>query len=80
MFKFFKQLFRHKCRKWEHRTLVSADGQTFYPLRKCKSCGLEQIQDCMGRWSDLKTCSFSYLPCYEEYHRKRFETAKERGP
>ena len=77
MFKFLKRLFRHRCRKWDQRTLVSADGQTFYRVRKCRACGLEQIQDFLGLWNDIKTFKFSIMPCFEEHHRKQFESARE---
>jgi hypothetical protein len=59
---------------WVKSDLIAQDGQTIYGVRD-KPGHEREVQDRWNRWTPESKAKFSVLPCFEEYHRRRFFTA-----
>ena len=59
---------------WVESQLISRDGQMIYTVRQ-RPGEERQILHCWRGWVPVSQARFSTLPCFEDYHREKFETA-----
>ena len=61
-------------RKWKESKLISQDGQMVYIVRDREGEERQVLHRLRG-WEPVSAARFSTLPCFEDYHREKFETA-----
>jgi hypothetical protein len=60
---------------WVESQLISRDGQTIYTVRDRTGSERQILHAMRHEWTPVGKAQFSTLPCFEDYHRKKFETA-----
>ena len=68
---------RHVLRSgpWRESQLISRDGQTIYTVRDREGEESQILHAWRRVWTPISKAQFSTLPCYEDYHREKFNTA-----
>ena len=61
-------------RPWRESQLISRDGQMIYTVREREGDERQVLHNWRG-WEPVSAARFSMLPCFEDYHREKFETA-----
>lgn len=64
---------------WVQSQLISLDGQMIYTVRDREGDEREVLHNQRG-WEPVSMTRFSALPCFEDYHREKFETAIRYAP
>lgn len=65
---------RLRSRPWRESQLISQDGQMIYTVRE-RDGEERQVLHLWRGWEPVSTARFSTLPCFEEYHRQKFNAA-----
>ena len=66
--------FVRRCHPWRESRLISRDGQMIYTVREREGDERQVLHRSRG-WEPVSAARFSMLPCFEDYHREKFETA-----
>jgi len=66
--------FVRRHRPWVQSQLISRDGQMIYTVRDREGDERQVLHNQRG-WVPVSAARFSMLPCFEDYHREKFETA-----
>jgi len=64
-----------RSRPWRESQLISRDGQTIYTVRDRDGDERQILHARRREWTPISQARFSTLPCYEDYHREKFNTA-----
>ena len=59
---------------WRESQLISCDGQMIYTVRERDGEERQVLHRWRG-WETVSKARFSTLPCFEDYHREKFNTA-----
>jgi len=60
---------------WRESQLISRDGQIIYTVRDRPGQERQILLAWRREWTPVSEARFSLLPCFEDYHREKFETA-----
>jgi len=66
-------------RHWVQSQLISSDGQMIYTIRDREGDERQVLNNKCG-WEPVSAARFSLLPCFEDYHRHKLETAVRYTP
>lgn len=67
-------VFVRRPRPWVQSQLISRDGQMIYTVRDREGDERQVLHRHRG-WEPVSMARFSTLPCFEDYHRNKFETS-----
>lgn len=60
---------------WRESQLISRDGQTIYTVRNRDGEERQIFHARQREWTPISKAQFSTLPCFEDYHREKFNAA-----
>lgn len=60
---------------WVESQLISRDGQTIFTVRDRPGEERQILHARRREWTPVIKAQFSTLPCFEDYHREKFEAA-----